>query len=297
MVNATNILITIDKYLVGIGSTASTIIAIIGNSFVFYILTRPKFLKEAIFRYFLCSVIVSTLELVLLWAYSLPKLLQWSFPKLFCQIFTYLSFFLYDLYSWVSAINSIDRVFSLKYGSKFKFLKKFKYQALGIASISAILSLTNIPHFIYDDLSNITLCTIKDMQIGFYIILSNLILSAILPFLTMLFSTLLIIHHLITQKKILYHHKIIDYKREKNFIKSILIMDLWLLTSYFPLRLLVLLRHTSLLNHISEDVYRLLFHIFGLMVIIEASCNFFVYYFSNKLFKNYFHSIIGYGRK
>jgi hypothetical protein len=93
-----------DKYIKKIGSVLLTLIAIIGNSLVFYILTRPKFLKESIFRYFLVSEIAATLSLVILWMYSIPSLIEWNVPIDYCRLMVYMFYTLYKFYPWVNIL-------------------------------------------------------------------------------------------------------------------------------------------------------------------------------------------------
>ena len=217
---------------------------------------------------------------------------------MFCNVMTYILHTLYDLYPWISAINSIDRVFSLKYPSKFKFFKKFKYQALTISIILAALLLINVPHYLYDDSSNTTLslCNINSPNIGFYLYLANLIISMVLPFVIMLFSTFFIFHHLMRQSQRV-HENNVDYNREKDFIKSVLSMDLWFLICYSPICVVLLLQYTSLFNFSNREVWKLIFDVFAFLSVAEISFNFFLYYFCNRVFKKYFHSMFSYCRK
>jgi hypothetical protein len=97
-----------DKYIKQIGSVLLTSIALIGNSLVFYILTRPKFLKESIFRYFLVSEIVATLTLVILWMYSIPPLIEWNVPIDYCRMMVYMFYTLYKFYPWVNILLNYD---------------------------------------------------------------------------------------------------------------------------------------------------------------------------------------------
>ena len=289
-----NIFARIDENLCRIGPVVLTTVAIVGNSIVFYILTRPKFLKESIFRYFLCSETVASLKLALLWIYNSPIILNWKAPTLFCNLITYVLYTLYDLYPWISAINSIDRVFTLKYPSRFQFIKKFKYQALAVIVILLILMLINVPHYLFDGLSNtkFSLCAINDRNIGFYVYLSSLVASVLIPFFIMVFSTFFILHHLVTQKQRV-HDNIIDYRREKDFIKSVLSMDLWFLICYSPICIISLSQYTYLFDiYNNADIWRFLFHLFVFLATIETSLNFFLYYFCNKIFKEYFLSMI-----
>ena len=106
-----------DKYVKKIPIVLS-VIGIFGDSMVFYIMTRPKFLKESIFRYFIVSEIFSSFQLVLSWFYTLrhiPLLSSFFFNTYLCKIFIYFLFTCYQCYPWISVLNSIDQLLSLKY--------------------------------------------------------------------------------------------------------------------------------------------------------------------------------------
>ena len=45
---------------------------IIGNTFNFYILSRPKFLKESMFRYFMANEIFGSICLIFMWIHYIP---------------------------------------------------------------------------------------------------------------------------------------------------------------------------------------------------------------------------------
>ena len=87
------------------------------NFITIYILSRPKFLKESIFRYFLVSALLEVIALIVI----------------ICQIHEFLMYTFYDFYPWISVLDSIDRLLSFKYSGKFKFIKKYKYQVLAIS--------------------------------------------------------------------------------------------------------------------------------------------------------------------
>jgi hypothetical protein len=128
--------VTVGNYIRQIGLILFTIVGILGNLVVFYILTRPKFLKETIFRYFIASEIVGSLNLIFSWLLILPILLKWDAPVAYCKISYYLLYFTYSTYPWISVVNSIDRYLSIKYLSKFQFRKETKYQILILLIVS-----------------------------------------------------------------------------------------------------------------------------------------------------------------
>jgi hypothetical protein len=283
-----SVLLIIDSYLIKITSVVLVIFAIVGHSFNFYIFTRPKFLKESIFRYFLASEIVSLTTIIMLGIYNVPKLLKWNFTSMFCKILTYIFYTIFDFYPWISVLNSIDRLLSLKFESRYKFIKKLKYQLLALFSILFIMLLINIPRIFYDDVSHLTMCSINDVEKGFYIYLSHLIISNLLPSLIMIFCTCFIVYQLVIKKKRICQ-KITNYNREKNFVKSVLTMDLWFFICITPFTLITFFHYTDVyVNVNNDDLWKLLFHICVILTSIESTCKFFVYYFCNSLFREYF---------
>ncbi len=291
-----NIFQTIDFYLNQIASIVLTVIGLIGNSLVFYILTRPKFLKESIYRYFLASEIVAAFSLLLLWLINIPILVKWDVPLIYCQIYNLLTFALFQLYPWISVLNSIDRLLSLKYPTKLKFMKELKFQILAITCLFCSFLLLSVPRFLYNTKSNLTICAISNPQAGFYMSLENLIVSNLTPFFIMILSTCLVVHYFITQKRRLEQNRI-NYKREKGFMKSVLTMDVWFILCYTPSCVTQFLQFTLDFTNIDENIWKLIYDVSGILIFLETSCNIFVYLCCNKLFRNYFYSMFSCCRK
>ena len=263
---------------------------------VFYILTRSKFLKESIYRYFLASEIVATLSLLFLWLYNIPILIHWDVPLVYCQIYELITFALFQLYPWISVLNSIDRILSLKYPTKLTFMKEFKYQLLAISCLFCSFLLLSIPRFLFNEKSNVTLCVISNSQAGFYMSLENLIVSNLIPFFIMILSTCIIIHYFITQKRRLQQNRV-SYRREISFMKSVLTMDGWFIICYTPACITQFLQFTLDFTNIDQNLYKLIYDICGILIFLETSCNFFVYLCCNKLFRDYFFSMLRCCRK
>jgi hypothetical protein len=281
---------TVGSYIL-VSTVGLSIFGLVGNSFVIYILTRPKFLKESMFRYFLVSNLTCVLNISLVIMYGISQFnLKLNKSLLFCQVYTYLVYFAYSFYAWVSVVNSIDRVISIKY-PRFKCFKKFKYQKLIISITAITLLLINIPRAIYVQTSNQVFCAIQDIQTGFIINIINLIVSNVLPFLIMLLSTILLLHYLVTQKSKL-RQNIVNYKREKEFVKNVLVMDVWFIVLYSPYCIMGFLLFTLDFSKIDSEMWQTGFTIAILLGYFETTCNFFVYFFCNKLFRNYFLSIL-----
>ena len=95
-------------------------------------------------------------------------------------------------------------------------------------------------------------------------------------------------NHLILKKR---QMRQTSFERENGFIKSVLGMDLWFLICYSPFSIFELTIYMNEINY-DSDVLKLVYHSTVLLTFIEMTCNVFVYYFCNSLFKEYFHSMI-----
>jgi len=211
---------------------------------------------------------------------------------LFCQIYTTAVYLVYDYYPWVSVLNSVDRLINLKYPTSFKCLKKFKYQVLMLTIIFIIMILIETPRFIlvrysFDDAFP---CQINNTEIGFYMNLNHFFISNFIPFCIMLVSSSSIIHYFRTKRSRLMQN-LQNYKKEKDFIKNIIFMDVWIIMLYTPLSIMRFIIYLFGVNSIDPNIWRLIFDVAVLLTIMETSCNFFIYYFCNKRFKKYFLSM------
>ena len=286
---------TIDEFVVNVGPIVFLVIGVIGNCLTFYILSKPKFLKESIFRYFLFSEIVSTLILLEVCAYMISKLLFniSETSSTICKIISPLIYTIHEIYPWISVLNSIDRFLCIKYKSRFKFIKKFKNQALAVVLIFIFFILINIPRSIFSESTNNEIkCAMNDRKIGLFMNISHLIISNLIPFFIMLCCTFLLLHFMVSHKKRLQQNIEINFNREKDFVKGVLTMDLWFLVLYTPLCLMKLSIYSLDFNSVNLEIWKLCYDTALLLTIIEASCNIFLYYFCNILFRDYLHSIV-----
>ena len=275
-------------FIISVSILSFTVLSFILNFITIYILSRPKFLKESIFRYFLVNEVFATVGLVLSWLYLVPKINNWDVPLIFCQLFSSMLHILYNFYPWISVLNSIDRLLSLKYQGDFKFIKKFKYQFLALSLIFISSFLINIPRFFYAGFSNVTLCFINDLPIALYLDIESLFISIVVPFFIMFLSTIIIIHYMITQKRRLQQN-LINYKREKDFVRSVLTMDLWFLLCYSPFSFSELYQiYYGSNNNVNLKIF---VSVAQFLLMFEMSFNFLIYLVCNKQFRKYFLSI------
>ena len=275
-----------------IGPPVLTLIAIFGNALSFYILSRPKFIKVSMFRYFIYVFFMATLSLTLMWMQFIPLLLKWQPPVLYCKIFIYFVYIGYNFYPWIHVLNSFDRLLLVKYSKRFVKFHKTKYQLLAVSLVFFIFCFTSLPYALFETSSNQTVCTLTERSIGFYLSLQSLILSNFIPIFLMLLSTGLVIHYLIDQKKKLSlpsDQK--KYKREKEFLKNVLVMDIWFIICYLPYSLLTFLTYADIFDE-RNILWDFIHDLSIILMIVETASNFFLLLIFNKLFRGYLKSMI-----
>ena len=150
-----------------------TIIGLIGISISIYILTRDKFMKVLMFRYFLLCEIMNLIFFVYIWSWYIPILFKWNIASLYCKLWEYTGYTLYSMYQWINSLNSVDRLLSFKYSLNYDFRKKFKYQALAVAITFLFSLIINTPYYVYFDIKNSTICGFQDTEAEFYVHLLN----------------------------------------------------------------------------------------------------------------------------
>ena len=167
-----------------------SIIGLIGNSTSIFIITKEQFRRASLFRYLAFSLINDTFVLVTMWLYTLPVVFQMT--SLGCKLTQYFGFLFYQVCPWIIVAGSIDRVFSVKFPTKYKFRTKLKFQIF------------YMPLYLNYDIQtqlNQTICTINNNHIQFYTDLASFLVSVIIPFIIMIVCTSTIGLHMIKNKK------------------------------------------------------------------------------------------------
>ena len=107
----------------------------------------------------------------------------------------------------------------------------------------------------------------------------------------MLSSTILIVYHFVN-KKMRMRRDNIDFNREKEFVKSVLTMDLWFIVCYAPLCIMDLLQYIVNEDVLKNDYWNIFHDISVLLGVIDTSLNVFVLILCNTNFRNEFKSIV-----
>ena len=207
-----------------------------------------------------------------------------------CKIYLYFGFVGYHIYPWINVLNSIDRLFSLKYPTKFKFRKQFKYHGIAIALIIFIVFSINVPYIIYEVRNKNGTdfkCKINNDLVALIITSVGFLWSICLPCCIMIASTLIITDFLIKQKRRMRQNTV-NYKREKEFVKSTLSMDLWFIICYSPLAVTDLLQYILSEDQLKSNVYKYIRNLSAVLGMMELTCNTYVLLLCNKVFRNHF---------
>lgn len=200
-----------------IGSIILVIIGIICNFLTFLIYIQRKYRLLAMGRYLACLAVFDILVTISL----MFKLFtfEWTKTTIFCKIFLHLRYTNIQFCAWLSVINSFDRSLAVLFAMKssyrcFKIINLFqmntKYQLISLGIILISLLAINAPLSVYAEYSSqIGGCGLPK-NIGFIVDIIDLLVSTIIPFILMLFSSILIIRKLYKTKNHLLRHAAIE---------------------------------------------------------------------------------------
>ena len=294
---AESLLDVIEVYFNLISSIFLTFIGLLGNSLVIFILSRKKFLKVSLFRYFIIATITDTLNFLFIWPANAPDFFKMNTYAIICKLYQYLSYIAYQLSVWIIVLSSIDRYLAVKYSNRFNFRNEFKYQAGAILTILIVLMVVDIPFLLFYDIyedGNQSFCGYNPtyISLGFYMDLLNSFISVFVPFFVMISTTILIGHHLIKHKLKLQQNRT-NFQKEKQLVKTLCGMSLFYLACTLPFCILTVTYDALGINYFGT----LEFSIVNFLTYVYSSCDFFIYLSCNKLFRQYFFYIISCGRK
>ena len=265
-------------------------IGLIGNSIVFVVLAKPKFLKETTFRYLIVVEILDSIWIVgtlLPWISALFDLKQ-VFKS--CKILAYIGYLITSFYHW---LYTLIAVISIKYSTRFEFLKKFSFQLLALLVILIAAALANVPYFLYENYSNETNnCKFQNDLDAYYLYLTSFVGSIVVPFVIRMLCLILILHFLIKQKRRASQQQNLSYNREVQIMKNISAMDSWFLFCSVPVYVTEFLQRKFMLDSISYDYWPFFYSLIAILPLLQASCNFFVYLSFNTRFRKEFCKMV-----
>ena len=205
--------------------------------------------------------------------------------NLFCQIFEYVFNIMFSFYSWVNVVTSTDRLFSVIKPYDFKIRKNIKFQASVIAIVFVILTAINVPNYLYYRNSNFTICWIPDRITVINVYFGNLIVADFVPFSIIIVNNIVITYEIVVRKRRLVGRRI-QLRREIQFVKTLFAMDSWFLVYHVPFSVFDVIEAVYELE--TQPYWQIVHNVTVMLIIVQITCNVFVYLASNKLFRKHF---------
>ena len=289
-----SIYILVASYINMILPILFVVIGFIGNSIVFFILAKPKFLQETTFRYLMVVEIVDSIWIV---GTLLPWISALLDQKKFCtscKIFAYIAYFTASFYHWLYTLIAVDRLMSIKFSKRFVFRKKFIFQILALLVILIAASAANVPHFLFKYYSNGTNNSLQlqnDLD-AYYLYLESISATILVPFIIRMLCLILILFFLIKQKRRANGQQNQGFNREVQIMKNICAMDIWFLFCSIPANVNEFFQSKFIMDNISYDFWPLFSSLIAIFPLIQASCNFFIYLSFNTRFRKEFFKMM-----
>ena len=273
-----------------ISSIILTIVGLIGNSLIIYILIKPQFRNNTTFRYVFVSTLNDTLVLVTMWFYNSPNTFQLNSNSISCKFVQYFGYLFYQYCPWIIVLTSLDRLLAVKFPTRFKFRTQLKYQAIALFVIFVSLALINISFYYYYDIqiqSNQTICATSDIYTQFYIDLFSSLITTFIPLVLIVFCTSTIGCQLLSQKQLMLFNRE-NYKKKTQFIKVMVAMDAFFLICNLPFCIQQIIYDIFVINGITYYYESIILTFTDFFIYFQNSCGFFVYLAANKRFRKQF---------
>jgi hypothetical protein len=262
------------------------LIGIIGNILSFIVFSRKKFQNTIFSTYFRILAICDLLTLLFrteffLSQFQLTTLI--SFTEFLCKIHNFLIYLIPCLSIWILLLISLDRSLSILTPAKFLFRKKQMFQLLACLIISVYNILLCFPLFFTSTIEQTPKNSTSPLECNNQSVLIDLLQlasSAIIPFILMLISSILIIKTLFNSRKNSNNSNRIK-KKDIKFAFTSIGLNISFFILNFPLSLYLII------SYFVEDNFTI--HAFLSMLLYSHYCTlFFVSYFLNSTFKKEF---------
>ena len=285
----------INNYLNLVAAISLSTIGLIGNIMILLILTKRKFRNVSIFRYSIVSAVNDTLVLATMWPFCLPNGFHMNTYSINCKLIQYFGYLFYQFCPWIIVVSAIDRLLSVKYPTRFLFRTKIRFQATILSSIFITLVLIDIPFYMVYDIQvngNETYCGSSDIKSQFYIDISSSLISTIIPFASMIFSTTIIGHHFLIKKKQLQQNRK-RWHNEVQLVKILLAMNCFFFICNLPFCIQQLTFDGLAINNQTYFYQLFVYNLTNNLIYVHNAFSFFLYLSCNKLFRNHFLVMIG----
>ena len=288
--NNNEIMDKIQLELTLISSVVLTVIGLFGNLLVVYILRKPQFSNKSIFRYLVATSINNCLVLMTLWPYTLSGVYVNFISSISCKFIQYFGYLFYLVCPGILVINSIDRLISVKYPTRYKFRKRKKFQLFVLLTIFICMIILNIPFYLYNDVNTDnpirSICSITDPHIKYNIDQIFSLITLFIPFIITVLSMVLIRNHLSLHRNLfLQNRKKLRQKIE--IIKLTFAINIFYLICNAPYWIQEIIFDLYDLNGIRQNHSNIIFLITNYFTYVQNSLTFFIFVFFNKKFRSY----------
>jgi hypothetical protein len=261
-------------------------IGTIGNILVIIIFSTEKLRKHAMSRYLVILAISDIFALLSSIVMNITDV--WKITMLYCQLLIFFVTMFFQYCSNIILIVSVDRLVSVKWVNKLKKLNKLKFQlqiAFAALLFTLPISITGSMYYVSVDIVNGTsFCKSRDPKFSFYISIIIFSVSTLIPFF------LLITCSFITwsvMKRLKIKLSIKETKKETQLFKTMIGMDLFFLICNTPV-----CTYTLIATVLPSTYNLLLFNILNLFSTCHNTFSFFIYFSSNKVFREQFWTVI-----
>ena len=230
-------------------SISLTIVILILNSIVFYVLTGPKFCRNSLFRFIFIGVIFNTVASLFIWAAFFHNCAIKFFDEILNispRLYLYITFVITTL----NAYNNILISFDIFIQNKFPKLIQFrnKYEITVVLVVILVSCLLNLQHFRHG------VCILLDGDDkSFHQVIYFTCIEVIVPFLLRTLLTTLAFHQTVTNSRKTHESNLKD-KKKLFIIMSILNFSFL----FFNLQycMIELIKTAFKVNPISESLYK-----------------------------------------
>jgi hypothetical protein len=267
-----------------VSSITISSIALLGNTIIFYILAKQEFRSQSFFRYLFIGTIFDTISALLVWPTNYPDYFLINEFKVSCNLYQYINDVSSSLSGSIIILTSLDTFLLVKYPTKFKLIKTFKFQMLILLILFMSFCALYSTDWIFMIIDSKSGCVTVSTIIAFYLNLSLGIVSIVIPFLSTFLINISIFFQL--RKKQINRN---NFKRAKKLFKISVGLDFLFLISSGPNFMIYLI---SNLSGIRYQLPIIVYRIVSLLSYSYFSLDFFVYLFANRLFKQKFYELI-----
>ena len=239
------------------------------------------------FRYYTLSVILDSIQIILMWSYSFPEAFSLHRFKYACKTLQYLGFLVFQINALLNVVISIDRYMNVKYAYKYLIRNKFKFQIIVFLIIILLSSGFCFSYFYFSEIIfvfNTTYCGIRDPFIRLYTNSTDTFFAVLLPFFIMSSLTCVTGCSLIKQKMSLNK---IKFDKEIQMLKLLLVMDFLFVLSNLPIALYSIINNILNIQGKYPSYMKVVYTITDFFVYLYSSCSFFVHFSCNKNFRKY----------